>query len=59
MPKIVVNKVNTVIMNTSIDLILDLIKSTIPTANEAAPIPHAVSIGIVSVKLLKKVSPPR
>ena len=41
------------------DLSLDLTIAIRPSINEITPAIHAVSIGMVSNKLLKKVSPPR
>ena len=59
MPKIVVIKVSTEMINTIIDIGLDFIKDITPNVHETALAVHADSIGIVSVRLLKKVSPPR
>lgn len=46
-------------INTSMDLDLDLAIAIRLSINEITPAVHAPSIGMVSVRLLKKVSPPR
>jgi hypothetical protein len=55
----VVMKVRITMIIIIMDLGLDLTREIRPSINEHNPAAHAESIGTASVKLLKRVSPPR